>query len=223
MHDGTLELRKRWFADSLLEGAVTSELVSGSQLPCYSGKIQGISSILAFGHLNLRQNSHYNQCFTSKFPTQKNRELIGPYQAIKSAYQGSFLPDEGRGALVGAPPGAKSAPDEWTSICFAAKSVSGASEAIHSRAVICAVTSSSRSSGGVALVQGAGTHHRLVPSRSRRLPVGAGSRARTPVLPKRRRATGTSATDRYRSSLASTDNTVFVNRIAEVRPRAEKT
>jgi hypothetical protein len=43
--------------------------------------------------------------------------------------------------------------------------------------VICPVTSSSRSSGGVALLQGAGTHHRLAPSRSRRPPVGAGSRA----------------------------------------------
>jgi hypothetical protein len=172
------ELKKSGFAlDSLLEGAVTSELVSGSQLPCYSGKIQGISSILTFGHLNLRQNGHYNQCFTSKFPTQQNRELIGPYQAIKSAYQGRFLPDEGRVPWLELPPGAKSAPDEWTSISFAAKSVSGASEAIHSRAVICPVTSSSRSSGGVALVQGAGTHHRLAPSRSRRPPVGAGSRA----------------------------------------------
>jgi hypothetical protein len=34
--------------------------------------------------------------FTIKFPTQRNRELIGPYQGIKSAYQGSFLPDQGR-------------------------------------------------------------------------------------------------------------------------------
>ena len=43
----------------------------------------------------LSRNVHYNQCLTGKFPTQKNRELIGAYQGIKSAYQGSFLPDQG--------------------------------------------------------------------------------------------------------------------------------
>jgi hypothetical protein len=44
----------------------------------------------------------------SKFPTQQNRELIGPYQGIKSAHQGSFLPDQGRVTLVGAFPHGKS-------------------------------------------------------------------------------------------------------------------
>jgi hypothetical protein len=37
--------RNRWFADSSLEEAVTSEPVSEPQIPCYAGKIQGISSI----------------------------------------------------------------------------------------------------------------------------------------------------------------------------------
>ena len=40
----------------------------------------------------------------SKFPTQQNRELIGPYQGIKSAYQGKFSARSGKGALVGFPP-----------------------------------------------------------------------------------------------------------------------
>jgi hypothetical protein len=46
------------------------------------------------------RNDHYNQCLTSKFPTQRNRELIGPYQGIKSAYQGSYMPDQGRVKLA---------------------------------------------------------------------------------------------------------------------------
>jgi hypothetical protein len=46
---------------------------------------------------------HNNQCLTSKFPTQQNRELIGPYQGIKSTYQGSFLPDQGRMPGLGFP------------------------------------------------------------------------------------------------------------------------
>jgi hypothetical protein len=36
----------RFAMDSPLEGRVMSELVSGTQIPCYAGKIQGISSIL---------------------------------------------------------------------------------------------------------------------------------------------------------------------------------
>src|SRR6267142_119986 len=66
--------------------------------------IQGISSALASVTRICSRNGHYNQCLTSKFPTQRNRELIGPYQGIKSAYQGSFLPDQGRVRLVGFPP-----------------------------------------------------------------------------------------------------------------------
>src|SRR5882672_2903117 len=61
-----------------------------------AGKIQGISSTLASVARICRQNHDYNQSFTSKFPAQQNRELIRPYQGIKSAYQGSFLPDQGR-------------------------------------------------------------------------------------------------------------------------------
>jgi hypothetical protein len=86
--------------DSPLEEAVTSELVSESQIPVQQGKIQGISSILTPHTRFEGRNDHSNQRPTGKFPTQRNRELIGPYQGIKSAYQGSFLVDQGR-ALVG--------------------------------------------------------------------------------------------------------------------------
>ena len=61
-----------------------------------AGKIQGISSTLASVARICRQNGDYNQSFTSKFPARRNRELIGPYQGIKSVYQGNFLPDQGR-------------------------------------------------------------------------------------------------------------------------------
>jgi hypothetical protein len=70
--------------------AVRSELLSGRP------NSQGISSTLASVARICRQNGDDNQSFTSKFPTQRNRELIGPYQGIKSADQGSFLPDQGR-------------------------------------------------------------------------------------------------------------------------------
>src|SRR4029077_5146263 len=36
------------------------------------------------------RNGHNNQSLKRKFPTQRNWELIGPYQGIKSAYQGNF-------------------------------------------------------------------------------------------------------------------------------------
>src|SRR5882672_5743009 len=41
--------------------------------------IPGISSTLASVARVCRQNHDYNQSFTSKFPTQQNRELIRPY------------------------------------------------------------------------------------------------------------------------------------------------
>ncbi len=61
-----------------------------------AGNLQGISSTLASVAQICRQNSYYNQWLMSKFPTRRNRELIGPYQGIKSAYQGNFLLDQGR-------------------------------------------------------------------------------------------------------------------------------
>src|SRR6266850_6656613 len=64
--------------------------------------IQGISSTLASVARICRRNGYYNQSLTSKFPTRRNRELIGPYQGIKSGYQGSFSPNQGR-ALGGSP------------------------------------------------------------------------------------------------------------------------
>jgi len=66
--------------------------------------IQGISSALASVPRIRSRNGHYNQCLTSKFPTLRNRELIGPDQGIKSAYQGSFQPDQGRVLWLGFPP-----------------------------------------------------------------------------------------------------------------------
>jgi len=65
-----------------------------------AGKIQGISSIWALVTCICRRNGHYNQRFTSKYPTQRNRELIRPYQGIKSAYQGNIRPDQGRTPLA---------------------------------------------------------------------------------------------------------------------------
>ena len=55
---------------------------------CY--RIPGISSILASVVRIYGRNGHNNQYFTSKYPTERNRELIEQYQGIKSAYQGSF-------------------------------------------------------------------------------------------------------------------------------------
>src|SRR6266446_4077946 len=61
-----------------------------------AGNLQGISSTLASVARICRRNGDYNQSLTSRFPTRRNRELIGPYQGIKSAYQGSFPPNQGR-------------------------------------------------------------------------------------------------------------------------------
>jgi hypothetical protein len=45
------------------------------------------------------RNSYHNQVLTRKFPTQWNRELIGPYQGIKSAHQGMFPSEQGSPSL----------------------------------------------------------------------------------------------------------------------------
>src|SRR6516162_8553308 len=66
--------------DSPLEEGVTSELVSGERISLLAGKIQGISSTLALVSRINHQNGYYNQSLTRKFPTRRNRELIGPYQ-----------------------------------------------------------------------------------------------------------------------------------------------
>ena len=86
--------RTRWWRG---QSGANSSLKPNSLL---AGKIQGISSILALVTCICRRNGHYNQCFTSKFPTQRNRELIRPYQGIKSAYQGNIRPDQGRTSLA---------------------------------------------------------------------------------------------------------------------------
>jgi len=59
-------------------------------IPCYTGKIPGISSILASITPMGRLSTHYNQSLRGKFPTQRNRELIMPYQRIKSPQQGNL-------------------------------------------------------------------------------------------------------------------------------------
>jgi hypothetical protein len=87
-----------WFArDSPLEGAVLSELVSAVGIPCLAGKIQGISSVLASGTRIRRLKNHYDQSLTIKFPTHSNRELIMPYQGIKSGIAGNFSARSGKG------------------------------------------------------------------------------------------------------------------------------
>src|SRR6266550_1980233 len=78
------------------------------------GKIQGISSALASVTRICSRNCHYNQCLTSKFPTQRNRELIGPYQGIKSADQGIKSADQGRLPWLGFPPSRKDDPSPYS-------------------------------------------------------------------------------------------------------------
>ena len=41
-----------------------------------------------------------NQSLTSQFPTHPNREFFTAYQGIKSADQGNFRPDQGKGPLA---------------------------------------------------------------------------------------------------------------------------
>ena len=64
--------------DSLLEERVSSELVSESRNSLLAGKIQGNSSILASSVQISRRKRELAQMLTVKFPTQRNRELIGP-------------------------------------------------------------------------------------------------------------------------------------------------
>jgi hypothetical protein len=70
------------------------------QIPCYSGKIQGISSNLVQVTRICRRNGRSNQALTSKFPTRWNRELIGPYQGIKSPFQGIKSAYQGRAVSI---------------------------------------------------------------------------------------------------------------------------
>jgi hypothetical protein len=84
------------FADSPLEEAVSSEPVSESRIPCFSGKIQGISSFAALGTKIPSRKGNPNQLLTYKFPTYRNRELIWTYQGINSRYQGRSQPHQGK-------------------------------------------------------------------------------------------------------------------------------
>jgi hypothetical protein len=53
-----------------------------SRYSLLAGNIQGISSTLASVIRICYQNGDYNQSFTSKFPTQQNRELIEPFREL---------------------------------------------------------------------------------------------------------------------------------------------
>jgi hypothetical protein len=89
------KFRTEFAADSSLEDGVTSELVSGSLNSLLAGNIQGNSSTFASVSRFFRRKDHSHQGLTIKFPMQPNRELIVPYQRIKSAYQGTLPPDQG--------------------------------------------------------------------------------------------------------------------------------
>src|ERR1700730_12315957 len=66
-------------------GGGSHERTRLSPIPCYTGKIQGISLALASGTRIWCLKNDYNQRLTNKFPARRNRELNGPYQGIKSA------------------------------------------------------------------------------------------------------------------------------------------
>ena len=89
----------RWRRES------SCELVSVFPNSLLAGKKQGISSILASIARICGRKRPNDQYLTSKFPTEPNRELIGPHQGIKWAYQGGFLPDQGRVPWLGFPAG----------------------------------------------------------------------------------------------------------------------
>src|SRR5271169_577195 len=88
-------LRNQKFADSPLEEAVRSELVSESRNSLLAGKIQGNSSIRARRRANGGQKWAPNQSLTGQFPTHPNREFFAALQGIKSGDQGNFRPDQG--------------------------------------------------------------------------------------------------------------------------------
>jgi hypothetical protein len=102
-HSMQTDRRKRRFDNSpvlltvsnLLAGLSGNRatVVPSARCVCYI--IPGNSSILASSIGISYQKYDYNQCFTIKFPTQRNRELIVPEQGIKSAHQGRFPADQG--------------------------------------------------------------------------------------------------------------------------------
>jgi hypothetical protein len=72
---GSRPRRNRWFADSALEEAVSSELVSEARIP-------GISSIRGSAARERQQKRALDQGFTSQFPTHPNREFFSAMQGI---------------------------------------------------------------------------------------------------------------------------------------------
>src|SRR6516225_6046720 len=78
-----------------------------SRIPCFSGKIQGISSFTAPRAQISGRKANPNQLLTHKFPTNRNRELIWTYQGIKSRHQGKSPLHQGKGA---SPPDLRFAP-----------------------------------------------------------------------------------------------------------------
>jgi hypothetical protein len=86
--------RNRWFADSPLEEAVSSELVSEGPNSLLAGNIQGSSSPRRFGGTAIAEKEELNQWLTAEFPTHPYRELISALQGIKWGYQGTSRPDQ---------------------------------------------------------------------------------------------------------------------------------
>src|ERR1700694_563211 len=66
----------RFAADSPLQEAVSSELVSEMPNSLRAGKIQGISSIHGLVARIYRQNGMSGQALTVKFPVRMNREFF---------------------------------------------------------------------------------------------------------------------------------------------------
>src|ERR1700736_3710961 len=85
----------KFAADSSLEEAVRSELVSESQFPVIQGKYREIHRRRPYQLESEVEIVFIIKCLPGKFPTQWNRELIGLYQGIKSAHQGKFPPEQG--------------------------------------------------------------------------------------------------------------------------------
>src|SRR6476646_9534023 len=79
-----LSSRSTWLTTQSL-----SKPVSGST-SLLIGKLTGNFVIFACGRRFLRPDAASNQCLTTEFPTQLNREFSGTYQGRISAIQGMW-------------------------------------------------------------------------------------------------------------------------------------
>jgi hypothetical protein len=86
----------KFAADSLLEGAVTSE---PSPEPAFPVRWENTGYLLIFGSIspNLSWKSQSRSRTYRQIPCGTEQGIIfGPIRGIKSAYQGSFRPDQGK-------------------------------------------------------------------------------------------------------------------------------